>query len=287
MSAQPDFYKLLGVKIDATTKEISKAYRQKALKVHPDKVGPDDKEALDMFLLLTQAVDCLSDSAKRAEYDIAHKAVLAKEARIATLDLKRKQARDDLELRESMGLKKAKTEEMNEAEIKRLREDGLRRLAEMAKEVQGEREEAKAKRETGSGTVDHALSVQWDPEVVKTSISEIEAMYSTFGEIDTFLVGKKGAKAVLLYKKASDAEKIYRNRTSFKDYQIKWSTPRKESETKETVEAPKPSSKSNATSGFSFNIGPISKSTASMEQYESETLRRMRARAEAMKSSNE
>ena len=42
--AKKDFYEILGVDRNATDAEIKKAYRQHALKNHPDK-KPDNKEA--------------------------------------------------------------------------------------------------------------------------------------------------------------------------------------------------------------------------------------------------
>lgn len=50
------YYDLLGVKKDATDKEIKKAYRKKALKEHPDKGGDEDK-----FKEITKAQTILLD----------------------------------------------------------------------------------------------------------------------------------------------------------------------------------------------------------------------------------
>jgi len=61
-------YEILGVKKDATEKEIKKAYKKLAIKWHPDK-NPEDKEAVEKFKEATYAYEILSDSKKKAEYD--------------------------------------------------------------------------------------------------------------------------------------------------------------------------------------------------------------------------
>ncbi len=66
--ARKDYYKILGVSRDATQDEIKKAYRQAALKYHPDR-NPGNKEAEEKFKEAAEAYAVLSDPEKRARYD--------------------------------------------------------------------------------------------------------------------------------------------------------------------------------------------------------------------------
>ena len=68
MAEKRDYYEVLGVKKDATAEEIKKAYRQLALKYHPDR-NPDDKDAEEKFKEAAEAYSVLSDADKRARYD--------------------------------------------------------------------------------------------------------------------------------------------------------------------------------------------------------------------------
>ena len=63
-----DYYEVLGVKREAAPDEIKKAYRQLALKNHPDK-NPGDAEAEKRFKEAAEAYEVLSDQAKRQRYD--------------------------------------------------------------------------------------------------------------------------------------------------------------------------------------------------------------------------
>ncbi|MEW5876829.1 MAG: molecular chaperone DnaJ [Acidobacteriota bacterium] len=68
MAAKRDYYEVLGVSRNATQEEIKKAYRQLALKYHPDR-NPGNKEAEEKFKEAAEAYAVLSDPEKRAHYD--------------------------------------------------------------------------------------------------------------------------------------------------------------------------------------------------------------------------
>lgn len=68
MSEKKDYYEILEISKSATSDEIKKAYRKKALQYHPDR-NPGDKEAEEKFKEAAEAYGVLSDPDKRARYD--------------------------------------------------------------------------------------------------------------------------------------------------------------------------------------------------------------------------
>jgi len=68
MSEKRCYYEVLGVEKSAGSDDIRKAYRQSALKFHPDR-NPGDCEAEKKFKEATEAFQVLSDDQKRGRYD--------------------------------------------------------------------------------------------------------------------------------------------------------------------------------------------------------------------------
>jgi DnaJ-class molecular chaperone len=112
---EEDIYELLAISSSATERDIVRAYRKQALKVHPDK-NPDDELASKLFHRLTRAYELLKDPIKRNEYDARRKAKEEKAKRWATMDESRRRMRDDLERRE-LASKKMKESDTRKASI--------------------------------------------------------------------------------------------------------------------------------------------------------------------------
>ncbi|ODV79437.1 DnaJ-domain-containing protein, partial [Suhomyces tanzawaensis NRRL Y-17324] len=73
-----DYYELLGVETSATDTELKKAYRKKALQLHPDKNPHDVEGATARFALVRAAYEVLSDPQERSWYD-SHKSSILRD----------------------------------------------------------------------------------------------------------------------------------------------------------------------------------------------------------------
>ncbi|KAL4635492.1 hypothetical protein GN956_G12886 [Arapaima gigas] len=67
-STSEDYYQLLGLSKDASTREIRQAFKKLALVMHPDK-NPGDASAHDKFLRINRAYEVLKDEDLRKKYD--------------------------------------------------------------------------------------------------------------------------------------------------------------------------------------------------------------------------
>src|ERR671937_638904 len=65
-----DYYRILGVHLEATEDEIRRAYRRLALRWHPDR-NPGDARAEERFKEISEAYAVLMDPAKRQAWEAA------------------------------------------------------------------------------------------------------------------------------------------------------------------------------------------------------------------------
>lgn len=71
--APTDYYEVLGLEKNASLADVKRAYRNLALKYHPDKNS--DPDAVEMFLDIQKAYEVLSDADLRRRYDAGQKDV--------------------------------------------------------------------------------------------------------------------------------------------------------------------------------------------------------------------
>ena len=64
-----DYYQILGVGRDASPEDIKKAFRQLALRYHPDRNPGNTKEAEGRFKEINEAYEVLGNEQKRHQYD--------------------------------------------------------------------------------------------------------------------------------------------------------------------------------------------------------------------------
>ncbi|KAJ3148181.1 DnaJ (Hsp40), sub C, member 17 [Geranomyces michiganensis] len=240
-SLDEDYYVLLEIPFEATLQDIRKAYRRRALKFHPDKVGPDDKKAAHMFHLLTVASDTLSDPAKRTAYDALYKARITQKRKLEAMDAGLRKARDDLEARERSAIaKRARdTDSFMEAiqrrnQIDRLREEGLRK-AQAAEEQRRQMSAAKVEEavrlaqrskalETATVT-DCTIRVKWKPETVAWTVGDLETAFARHGKVEKVMVNSKGKpSAMVIFESVLDAESAMDDHLSnhFRGLKLSW-----------------------------------------------------------------
>ncbi len=83
MSEKRDYYEVLGVPRNASTEEVKRAFRKKALEFHPDR-NRDDPSAEERFKEAAEAYDVLGDPEKRSRYDQFGHAAFAQGAQAGT-----------------------------------------------------------------------------------------------------------------------------------------------------------------------------------------------------------
>ncbi|XP_041070980.1 dnaJ homolog subfamily C member 17 isoform X2 [Carcharodon carcharias] len=234
---QLDLYSLLEVSEDATGKEIKKAYRQKALKCHPDK-NPDNPKAVELFHQLSQALEVLTDAAAKAAYDKIRKAKKQAAERNQKLDSKRKKVKLDLEARE----REAQLNEEEEIKIAknldeviaRLREEGSRHLEEQQRLIQEQIMLERDQRLQGSDVRTDSknnstpkLKLKWkckkdDESNGGYSHEYLLSILKKYGEVLNLLISsKKKGTAIVEFSSTKTAELAFKNETGLTSNPLK------------------------------------------------------------------
>ncbi|KAG1679912.1 DnaJ subfamily C member 17 [Nymphon striatum] len=202
-----DLYDLLAISIEATEKEIKKAYRKKALKCHPDK-NPDNAKAADLFHQLSKALEILTDCEAKAAYDKLLKARKAAEIRNRELDSKRRKLKDDLEAREKLAqvdvICKSDARDL-QIQIERLRKEGSKQLEEERELLRREllQEQQEKQKQTGK-ELSATLKLKWKAKKGDFennggySHELLERFFSKYGDITCIIVSKKKVGSALI-----------------------------------------------------------------------------------------
>ncbi|RMZ98359.1 dnaJ -like protein [Brachionus plicatilis] len=237
---ETDLYKLFDVEDESSIDLIKKAYRKKALELHPDKNPNNKEEAEKKFVELGKAFEILADKTARAAYDAVRRQKREKAKRDAMLDEKRRKLKEDLEKREAAAkenfekkvdvLKKSKEEEWLQKEVDRLRKEGSKLLEEemnfINQQIRMEKKrskenEVKYPKENVQGPVPRIKitlpNSSKESDKIKFNQSLLEHLFSKYGQIEVLVMSKKSAileykdkDAVLrCYNDESDLEKSY------------------------------------------------------------------------------
>ncbi|KAJ1725664.1 hypothetical protein LPJ53_000143 [Coemansia erecta] len=231
MDNEIDFYKLLGVEIDVGDKELTKAYRVKALQYHPDK-NRDNPDASRIFHDIKSAYDLLTDPKRRAEYDEKLRAQIAKRQRQSAISSHRKRMKSELEEDERAARQVREAERMRQQNIHqeaaRFRREAQkheerhdRRMRENIRRMD-EEANARAAEETMDEVddLDRSIRIRWDTNSgISYDRETLETLFSPFGELEEVVLAPTGlrnlkkresatASALLVFKSIASAHML-------------------------------------------------------------------------------
>ncbi|KAF8922286.1 hypothetical protein CPB85DRAFT_1427609 [Mucidula mucida] len=169
-------YELLNVELEANEQTIRTAYRQRSLKVHPDR-NPNNADAARKFHELNQAYELLLDPLRRLALDAKLRIKEARKTRFKSFDNKRKVLVEELEEREK-AFKKARVEKQEE-EVKRWHD--TEQIKDEGRRLREEKEKALKAREMDKQNAirQHTANVDLDePPAIQPNDTTLRVKYS-------------------------------------------------------------------------------------------------------------
>ncbi|XP_010256338.1 PREDICTED: dnaJ homolog subfamily C member 17-like [Nelumbo nucifera] len=210
MEVEIDHYEVIGLPsgeegAKLTEKEISKAYKIKALELHPDK-RRNDPNAHVNFQKLKSSYEILKDEKARKLFDDLLRIKRDQNLRQSQLSAKRRKMMDDLEERERAAFApdpaaKAREEEARIA--KQLKEEISRIRAMHSKKAKGGTEDLDARTmRMGSESManvegldkEKVLKVSWESYGEDYSAERLKEIFGKFGNVDDVVIRSKGSK---------------------------------------------------------------------------------------------
>ncbi|KAI4470633.1 dnaj subfamily c member 17 [Holotrichia oblita] len=183
---EEDLYQILEVDHNSSINDIKKAYRKKALKLHPDK-NPDNPNAASEFHKLSKVLEILTDESARRAYDKVLKAREEAALRHRQLDSKRRSLKKILRLEE----------------IERLRKEGSKQVEEeillITKQIHRESEQIKEVWDSSK----HRIKIKWktmknDPSNGGYTQQLLHKFLSKYGDINVLVVSSKKTGSALV-----------------------------------------------------------------------------------------
>lgn len=217
MDVDVDHYSVLGLPSGEegallSEKEISKAYRAKALELHPDK-RPDDPNAHANFQKLKTSYEILKDEKARKLFDDLLRVKREQLLRRSQQDSKRRKMVSDLEERERAAFApdsaaKAKNEEERilrklREEIERIRATHANKGPPPASSKGQAASEGKDRKSSGGVGLDKekVLKVSWEMGGPDYTVERLKELFSVFGEVEDVVTRKKRSALVVMASK--------------------------------------------------------------------------------------
>ncbi|KAM7479469.1 hypothetical protein LguiA_027682 [Lonicera macranthoides] len=222
MEVEVDHYAILGLPsgeegAKLSDKDISKAYRSKALELHPDK-RLDDPNAHENFQKLKTSYEILKDEKARKLFDDLLRVKREKVQRRSQQDSKRRKMMSDLEERERAAFAPDPgTESRHEEEriARKLREEIVRiramhagKAANAAPPLQKETTRRKESMSGGEGALDkekvhRVLKVSWEKFGEDYTAQRLRELFEQFGEVEDVVIKSSKKKSWALVVMAS------------------------------------------------------------------------------------